>query len=211
MATLNKLREQLAQGDQDSISPDEDEGDDFTQVNKEKKNKEDEKDKAPQRLRRMLQFRQYMRSDNVEDRELMEDFLNIITDIDDWDREDHLDDLRPSVWFRQGDHVAEVYTSLGVISATFGYLPKKDGEDQDYTMMESIFPPVILPYEVEDEDTGEKEESFDNAFEKLSEFLSECSDYIKQTGQSDDNDKPGKSRKSYDSGNYKTVSREEGN
>jgi hypothetical protein len=149
--------------------------------------KEDRKGKkeAPTVQRRRMQFLQYMRRENEEDRELLNKLSEHIGDYapQGWEREDHLDDLRPAIWFRMENHVTEVYANLGCIAAVFGFLPKIEGEKQDFTMMKLIFPPVELPHMREDEDTGEKEEDFDEVRKKLDEYLVECAAYIQETSK----------------------------
>ena len=204
MTTLKQIREETAKASGRNLNLNQQEYDDENlpeneegseqkyadQSQNQKKSKEDEEKNASHKMRRMLQFNQYMRVENEKDRELMEEFIKSFEDIEGWEKEDHLDDLRPSIWFRNGNYVAEVYASLGTIAAVFGYLPKekprKDDDSDRFNMPKSIFPPVALPYEIEDEDTGEVEESFENAYEKFQEFLEECADYIAQTEGEDE-------------------------
>lgn len=140
-----------------------------------------EKKEAPKNQRRRMQFMQYMRQENAEDRELVEEFGEAIDVPSDWEREDHLDDLRPSIWFRKDQHVVEVYATLGNLAAVFGLMPPlNEGEEQDYTMMKVVFPPVKIPHMVEDEDTGEETEDFEEATETFKTFIEECTDYIRE-------------------------------
>ena len=155
----------------------------------------DGKKEAPKNQRRRMQFMQYMRQENAEDRELVEEFGQAIEKTSDWEREDHLDDLRPSIWFRKDQHVVEVYATLGNLAAVFGILPPvNEGNKQDFTMMKIIFPPVKIPHMVEDEDTGEETEDFEAATDTFKTFIEECADFIKEQSGSRES-KPGDRKK----------------
>lgn len=150
-----------------------------------KDDKNNEKKDAPKNQRRRMQFMQYMRQENAEDRELVEEFGEALDAPSDWEREDHLDDLRPSIWFRKDQHVVEVYATLGNLAAVFGLMPPlNEGDKQDYTMMRIVFPPVKIPHMSEDEDTGEENEDFEGATETFQTFIEECADYIREQRES---------------------------
>jgi hypothetical protein len=140
-----------------------------------------EKKEAPKNQRRRMQFMQYMRQENAEDRELVKEFGDVLDNPSDWEREDHFDDLRPSIWFRKDQYVVEVYAVLGKLAAVFGLMPPlNEGDKQDYTMMKIVFPPVKIPHLVEDEDTGEETEDFEEATDNFKTFIEECADYIRE-------------------------------
>jgi len=159
----------------------------------ENKSKND-KGEAPKHQRRRMQFMQYMRQENAKDRELVEEFGDMIEVPSDWEREDHLEDLRPSIWFRKDQHVVEVYATLGNLAAVFGLMPPlNEGDKQDYTMMKIVFPPVKIPHMIEDDNTGEETEDFEEASETFKTFVEECADYIKEQRESIEN-QPNKAR-----------------
>lgn len=136
---------------------------------------------APREQRRRMQFMQYMRKENAEDRKVLEEFVEMFDTPDGWKREEHLGDLRPSIWFRKDDYVVEVYATLGSIAAIFGTVPPvSENEKQDYTMMGIIFPPVKIPHIYEDDDTGEESEDFEQASDTLDAFIEECDDYVRE-------------------------------
>jgi len=144
-----------------------------------------EKHDAPKNQRRRMQFMQYMRQENADDRALVKEFGESIKTKSDWKREDHLNDMRPSIWFRKDQHVVEVYAVLGNLAAVFGIIPPiNENDKQNYTMMKIVFPPVRIPHMIEDEDTGEETEDFEEATKTFKTFIEECDDYIKEQNQS---------------------------
>lgn len=171
-------------------------------LGKQNNSEKDQKKEAPRDQRRRMQFLQYMRQENTQDRELLEEFMDQFDTPKDWEREEHLKDLRPSVWFRKNDYVIEVYATLGCIAAIFGNMPPvADGkrEKQDYTMMNIIFPPVKIPHLTEDEDTGEEVEDYEEAKSTLGSFIEECADYILEQQSAVEKQKGEKSTKAFPS------------
>jgi hypothetical protein len=143
----------------------------------------DARKEAPREQRRRMQFMQYMREENSADREMLKEFIDQFDTPSQWEREDHFEDLRPSVWFRSDNHVVEVYATLGCIAAVFGVLPpvaEGTKDKQDYTMMDIVFPPVKIPHLYEDEDTGEVSDDYEGAKDNLKDLMEECADYIRE-------------------------------
>lgn len=137
---------------------------------------------------KMLTFRQYMRSQNEEDEELIRKIAPVIPIPEGWDIEDHLEDLRPGIWIKKDKHVIMVYSSMGMIAVCFGemrspstmpeegHMTTQDTRQQDFSMVFPIFPPEDIPYINEKDD--EKKEDFVLAQKKLEDFMTGCIEYI---------------------------------
>ncbi len=143
---------------------------------------------------KMLTFRQYMRSQNTDDEELMRKFAPSIPVPDGWDIEDHFEDLRPGIWMKNDKYVIMVYGSMGMVAVCFGemrspeaqpeetYGVSPDAKQPDFSMVFPIFPPEDIPYM--DEKDGDKKEDFTLAQKKLEDFIMGCVEYMSVTAKS---------------------------
>lgn len=146
-------------------------------------------------------FMDYMREQNSDDREYLEEFATNIPVPDGWNVELHYDDLHPAVWMRRDKYVILVYMIAGAMSVMLGELrqpvkvakphwstmmpgmaddrvdagAKKEDEKADYTM---VFP-LAKTLQVNITKDGEKVSKFEkedaSAVAKvLEELIGDC-------------------------------------